>query len=140
VQGLAALAVHDPARRPGEDVVAMAEAAAATRRGELTVAAEEGITWVGRCQPDDVLGLLDGEVVLIERGPATEEAVIAGAVRLLDRMLTSGGELVTVLFGADAPATLPDELAQHVRVEHREVEFTGYPGGQAEPILLLGVE
>src|SRR5262249_16260260 len=33
VQGLAALAVHEPSRRPGEDVVAMAEAAAATRRG-----------------------------------------------------------------------------------------------------------
>ncbi|HWC82261.1 MAG TPA: DAK2 domain-containing protein [Pseudonocardiaceae bacterium] len=140
VAGLAALAVHDPARRPGEDVVAMAEAAAATRRGELTVAEQEGITWVGRCQPGDVLGLLDGEVVLIEPGPAGEEAVLAGAVRLVDRMLTSGGELVTVLLGANAPESLAGELAEHVRVEHREVEFTGYPGGQAEPILLVGVE
>ncbi|HEX3791148.1 MAG TPA: DAK2 domain-containing protein [Pseudonocardiaceae bacterium] len=140
VQGLAALAVHDPARRPGEDVVAMAEAAAATRRGELTLAAEEAITWVGRCQPDDVLGLLDGEVVLIEAGPASATAVMAGAVRLLDRMLSSGGELVTVLVGAGAPAGIAEELAEHVRTEHREVEFVGYDGGQAEPILLLGVE
>jgi DAK2 domain fusion protein YloV len=140
VQGLAALAVHDPARRPGDDVVAMAEAAAATRRGELTVAQEQGITWVGVCQPGDVLGLLDGEIVLIEPGPATEPLVLGAARHLLDRMLAGGGELVTALPGADAPESLVDDLAEHVRAEHREVALTGYPGGQAEAILLLGVE
>lgn len=140
VQGLAALAVHDPARRPGDDVVAMAEAAAATRRGELSLASEQGITWVGVCQPGDVLGLLDGEVVLIEEGPATDDVLLVAAHRLVDRMLSAGGELVTALPGVDAPEGLTDDLAEHVRAEHREVEFTGYPGGQSEPILLLGVE
>jgi uncharacterized protein len=140
VQGLAALAVHDPARRPGDDVVAMAEAAAATRRGEICLATEEGITWVGVCQPGDVLGLLDGEIVLIEPGPAADDVLLAAARRLLDRMLAGGGELVTALPGVGAPDGLADVLAEHVRAEHREVEFTGYPGGQADPILLLGVE
>jgi DAK2 domain fusion protein YloV len=140
VQGLAALAVHQPGRRQVDDVVAMAEAAAATRCGELVRAAEEGITWVGRCQPDDVLGLLDGEIVLIEPGPATAEAVLAGGLRLVDRMLAGGGELVTALPGRDAPEGLVAALAEHVRAEHREVELTDYPGGQTGAILLLGVE
>ena len=47
--GLAALAVHDPGRRAGDDVVAMAEAAAGTRTGGLLVAESEALTWVGRC-------------------------------------------------------------------------------------------
>jgi uncharacterized protein len=140
VQGLSALAVHDVSRRPGEDVVAMAEAAAATRRGELVVAREEGITWAGVCQPGDVLGLLDGEIVLIEPGPAGVDTVLGAARKLVDRMLSGGGELVTALPGADAADDLADALAEHVRAEHREVEFTGYPGGQAGTILLLGVE
>lgn len=140
VQGLSALAVHDPARRPGEDVVAMAEAAAATRRGELVVAKEQGITWVGVCQPGDVLGLLDGEIVLIEAGPASDDTVLGAARHLVDRMLSGGGELVTALPGADAPESLADTIAQHVRAEHREVEYTAYFGGQAGTILLLGVE
>jgi uncharacterized protein len=140
VQGLAALAVHDPTRRHGEDVVAMAEAAAATRRGEIVPAREQGITWVGVCQPGDVLGLLDGEIVLIEPGPADDQAVRKAAYQLVDRMLSGGGELVTVLPGADAPDGLTDDLAEHVRTEHREVEFTCYDGGQAGNILLLGVE
>jgi DAK2 domain fusion protein YloV len=140
VQGLAALAVHDAGHRAGEDVVAMAEAAAATRRGELLLAREQGITWVGVCQPGDVLGLLDGEIVLIEPGPAGPGTVCAAARKLVDRMLSGGGELVTALPGADAPDGLADDLSEHVRTEHREVEFTGYDGGQAGTILLLGVE
>ncbi|HKN96578.1 MAG TPA: DAK2 domain-containing protein [Pseudonocardiaceae bacterium] len=140
VQGLAALAVHDATRRPGEDVVAMAEAAAATRRGEVVLAREQGITWVGVCQPGDVLGLLDGEIVVIEPGPAGAASVVGAARRLVDRMLSGGGELVTALPGAGAPAGLADALAEHLRAEHREVEFTAYPGGQPDSLLLLGVE
>jgi uncharacterized protein len=137
VQGLAALAVHDPTRRSGDDVVAMAEAAAAMRRGELVIAKREAITWVGRCQPGDALGLIDGEVVLIEPAPAD---LVAAACRLVDRMLDAGGELVTVFAGADAPSGLDDELGRHLRLSHPEVELTGYPGGQPETVALIGVE
>lgn len=134
VQALAALAVHDPARRPGDDVVAMAEAAAATRRGELTVAAAEALTWVGRCQAGDILGLIDDEVVLIDTDSG------AAARMLIDRMLSSGGELVTVLLGRDAPDGVGDELARHLHAVHPEVELAVYPGGQPQSLLLMGVE
>lgn len=134
VQALAALAVHDPSRRIADDVVAMAEAAAATRRGELVVAAEEGLTWVGRCQPGDVLGLVDDDVVLI----ATE--LLAAACGLVDRMLSVGGELVTVVLGRDAPDGMADVLTEHLRVAHPEVELTVYHGGQPDSVLLVGVE
>jgi len=133
-QGLAALAVHDPARRAGDDVVAMAEAAAATRCGEVTIAAEEALTWVGRCYPGDVLGLVDGEVVLIAG------SVVAAGCALVDRMLDVGGELVTVLLGADAPAELPGALADGLRRGHPEVELVVYHGDQPGSPLLVGVE
>jgi len=134
VQALAALAVHDPSRRIVDDVVAMAEAAAATRRGELVVAAGEGLTWVGRCQPGDVLGLVDDDVVLID----TE--LLAAARGLVDRMLSAGGELVTVVLGRDAPDGMAGVLVEHLRVVHPEVELTVYHGGQPDSVLLVGVE
>lgn len=140
VQALAALAVHDASRRAGDDVVAMAEAAAATRRGEVSLAADEAITWVGRCQPGDLLGMLDGEVVLIEPGPASPDSVTDLACRLVDRMLAGGGELVTVLLGADTPDGLADALEDHVRVTHPEVEVAAYPGGQPDALIFVGVE
>jgi dihydroxyacetone kinase-like predicted kinase len=140
VQVLAALAVHDPSRRANDDVVAMAEAAAATRRGELVIAQEEALTWVGRAQAGDMIGLIDGEVVLIESAPAAETNVVAAAMSLLSRMLGAGGELVTVLTGVTAPDGLEAELGEQVRLEHPEVELTTYPSGQADAVLLIGVE
>ena len=134
VQGLAALAVHDEGRRAGDDVVAMAEAAAATRCGELTIAEGEALTWAGRCHPGDVLGLVDGEVVLIGGD------VTAAGCALVDRMLSAGGELVTALVGADAPAGLADALAAALRRTHPEVELAVYHGGQPGSPLLVGVE
>lgn len=140
VQALAAIAVHDPSRRAGDDVVAMAEAAAATRRGELAVSDHEAITWVGRCQPGDLLGMLDGEVVLIEPGPADANGLTDLACRLVDRMLGGGGELVTAVLGARAPKDLADVLEDHLRLSHPEVDLTVYEGGRPDAIIFVGVE
>jgi DAK2 domain fusion protein YloV len=140
VQMLAAVAVHDPRRRAGDDVVAMAEAAAATRRGEVVVSAEAAITWIGACDAGDVLGFADGEVVLIEPGPPGVDALDRAACKVVERMLGMGGELVTVLLGADAPDELAGELADYVRREHPETELVVYHGGQTDAVLMLGVE
>jgi uncharacterized protein len=134
LQSLAALAVHDPARRPAEDVVAMAEAAAGTRTAGLMVAESEALTWVGRCEPGDVLGISDGEVVLI----APDLAV--GGLWLAHRMLTAGGELVTVLLGEGVDESLGEGLAADLRRTHPEVDVTVHRGGRTDFPIVLGVE
>jgi dihydroxyacetone kinase-like predicted kinase len=118
----------------------MAEAAAATRRGEVVVAAEDAITWIGRCTAGDVLGFADGEVAVIEPGPASVDALDLVTRAVLDRMLGIGGELVTALLGAGAPEELAGELEDLLRREHPEVDLTVYRGGQTDAVLILGVE
>lgn len=134
VQALAAIAVHDAGRRAADDLVAMTEAAAATRCGELTVASAAALTWVGRCQLGDVLGMVGGEVVLIEGDP------LAAARGLVERMLSVGGELVTVLVGQDAPAGFGEVLIEHLRRAHPEVDAVVYASGVPGSVLLVGVE
>jgi DAK2 domain fusion protein YloV len=134
VQALAALAVRDERRRFDDDVIAMAEAAGACRYGEVCHASREALTMVGRCHPGDVLGLLDGEVHLV--GLALEE-ICCG---LLDRMLGGGGELVTLVLGADAPEALADALHAHLASSWPFVEVQSYEGGQPHYPLLVGVE
>jgi dihydroxyacetone kinase-like predicted kinase len=134
LQSLSALAVHDPLRRPGEDVVAMAEAAAGTRTAALLVAETEALTWVGRCEPGDVLGIVDGEVVVI----APDLSV--GALWLAHRMLLGGGEIVTALLGAGTDAALADGLAADLYRTHPEVDVVVHRGGKSEYPLVLGVE
>ena len=134
VQALAAIAVHDSARRPADDLVAMTEAAAATQRGELTVARGEALTWAGRCQTGDTLGMVGDEVVLIHRDP------LIAACELVERMLSMGGELVTVLLGQDAPDGVRDTLTAHLRRAHPEVDVVVYAGSVPRRVLLVGVE
>ncbi|WBB62814.1 DAK2 domain-containing protein [Streptomyces sp. WMMC500] len=134
VQGLAALAVHDPRRRFDEDVVSMTAAAGATRHAELAVAEQEAWTTAGICRPGDVLGVVEGDVAVVGADLAeTAEAV-------LDRMLAGGGELVTLVLGPDLPEGFGARLEAHVRGGHLAVDTVVYDGGSQSAPLLIGVE
>ncbi|GAB2624937.1 hypothetical protein Aab01nite_18870 [Paractinoplanes abujensis] len=134
VQALAALAVRDPARPFADDVIAMAEAAGACRYGEVCTAQRDSLTVAGPCRAGDLLGLVDGEVHVIGDDLAQVSAY------LLDRMLGGGGELATLVLGADAPAGLEPALRAHVNAGWPFVELECYAGGQPRYHLLVGVE
>ncbi|MFI6072839.1 DAK2 domain-containing protein [Actinoplanes sp. NPDC051343] len=134
VQALAALAVRDGSRAFADDVIAMAEAAGACRYGEVCTAQRAAFTVAGPCQEGDLLGLVDGEVHVI--GTDLEDV----SRRLLDRMLGGGGELTTLVLGADAPDRLDEVLRGHVTQTWPFVELQSYAGGQPRYHLLVGVE
>ena len=134
VQGLAAAAVHDPKRSVDDDVVQMSAAAGAARDGAVTVAAREAITSAGVCRVGDALGVVQGDFVVVGRDLARV------AVQVLDRLLATGGELVTLVTGQDADADLVAAVTGHLRGTRRDVEVVILDGGQARYPLLLGVE
>jgi hypothetical protein len=132
VQGLAAIAVSDPGRRFGDDVIAMAEAAAATRWAEVTVAEQQALTSAGLCEPGDVLGSAEGDVVVIGHD------LVTVSCDLLDRLLSAGGELATLVVGPET--SLGDAACAHLAATHPTVEVTRYDGGPAGIPLQVGVE
>ncbi len=134
VHGLAAIAVHDPARGFDDDLVRMSAAAGAARDGAVTVAAREAMTTAGPCHPGDALGVVQGDFVVV--GADLAEV----AVEVLRRLLSGGGELVTLVRGAEADEALLDRVRSFLHREHRDVEVAVLEGGQARYPLLLGVE
>ena len=134
VQGIAALAVHEPGRRFDEDVVSMTSAAGATRYAEVAVAERQSWTMAGICQAGDVLGLIEGDVAVI----GSDVAVTAETV--LDRMLQAGGELVTLVLGDETPESVADRLEARVRESYLAVDTVVYRGGRQGALLLIGVE
>ncbi|WP_228918309.1 DAK2 domain-containing protein [Streptomyces sp. DH20] len=134
VQGIAALAVHEPERRFDEDVVAMTSAAGATRYAEVTVAERQSWTMAGICQAGDVLGLVDGDVAVI--GQDLTDTALA----VLDRMLAAGGELVTLVVGDGAPESVAERLEARVREGYLAVDTVVHHGGRQGSVLLIGVE
>ena len=133
VQGMAALAVHEPGRPFEQDLVEMTAAARHARSGAITIAARQAITTAGRCEPGDVLGVVEGDFAVV--GQDMHDV----AVEVVERMLGGGGELFTVVAGAGGD-DLARECAEHVAAHHPMVDVLVYEGGQERYPLLFGVE
>ncbi len=134
VQGLAAVAVHDPARHFDDDVVHMTSAAGHTRQGAVTVAVRDAMTMAGPCVAGDGLGVIEGDFAVV--GPDLRTV----ALEVVNRLLSGGGELVTLVRGAEACDDLVEEVKAHVHHTRAEVEIVVYDGGQQRYPLLFGVE
>jgi len=134
VQGIAALAVFEPAAPASANVLAMQAAASATRHGAVTVANRAALTSGGPCEAGDFLGVVDGDVVIVG---SDQLEVTRQVVR---RLLASGGELVTVVAGIDAPDGLMPAVAEEPRRDQHGIEVSLIDGGQAVYPVLLGVE
>jgi dihydroxyacetone kinase-like predicted kinase len=98
----------------------------------VSVAEQEALSSAGRCRPGDVLGSAEGDVVVIGADPATV------ARDLLDRLLSAGGEMATLVVGEDPG--LGDAVCAHLAAVHPTVEVVRYEGGAGAVPLLVGVE
>ena len=134
VQGIAALAVFEPTASGRNNLIAMTGAATATRYGAVSVAGKESLTSVGRCQRGDIVGVVDGDVVVVGKDVAQVGAQVAAC------LLAGGGELLTVISGAGSRPELPALVADAARAGHGDLEVAIIDGGQATYPLLLGVE
>lgn len=133
VQGIAALAVHEPGRSFEGDVVAMTAAARGARHGAVTVAAKEAYTSAGHCEAGDALGVVQGDFAVVGK----ELAHVATDV--LRRLLAGGGELVTLVTGAGADG-LAEACADWLEEHHPSVDVVVLDGGQERYLLLMSVE
>ena len=135
VQGLAALAVHEPGRQAVDDGYTMARAAGSARHAAVRVATETALTWAGTCEPGNGLGIAGDEVLIVAPD------VASAATGLIDLLLGAGGELVTVLIGGGVDAdTIESALRAHVHDHHAGSELAIYRTGHRGDALLIGVE
>ena len=133
VQGIAALAVHEPGRSLDNDVVHMTDAARGARHGALVVATEPAMTTAGPCAPGDVLGAVEGDFVIVG------EDLFEVATGVLERLLGTGGELVTLVAGTQA-GDLAQACGHWVGHTHPGVDVVVLAGGQEHYPLLVSVE
>ena len=133
VQGMAALAVHEPGRDFEQDLVEMSAAARHARSGAVTVAARRAMTTAGPCEPGDVLGAVEGDFRVVGH-----DQVEVG-ITVIERLLGGGGELVTLISGTDG-GEVTARLVEYVEREHPTVDVLVYDGGQDRYPVLIGVE
>lgn len=133
-QCLAALAVHDPTETPDADAYSMAEAAAGARWGSLRTADGPMMTLAGMSDKGDVLGLIGSDVLVV----AGDQS--GAATALIDLMLATGGELVTVLAGSAVDENALNAVTEQMRRSYPGVELAVYETGQHDDLMQVGIE
>ena len=139
MQGLAALAVHEPGRSFEQDVLEMTATARHARHGAVTVAARRAITMAGPCEPGDVLGVIEGDFAVVgadlfdgrHRGPRP-------AARRWRRAGHDRGRRAHRR--RPTRPTWPGAAPAWVEEHHPHVDVVVYDGGQERYPLLLSVE
>ena len=130
--GLSALLAYDPRATADENEEAMREAIGSVATGAVTTASRDVELNGLAIRKGQYLGLLEEEPVV--GGETFDE--VANAV--IEALLSSPHDTMTVLTGADAP--LIDDLLEGVAVRHPEVEVDVQPGGQPHYHLLIAAE
>lgn len=134
VQGLAAMAVHEPSADFDAAVAAMSSAAGHARHAAVTVAESPTMTLAGRCAAGDVLGVFDGDFVEIG------DDVVEVGWHLVLRLLGGSGELLTLVAGAGLSTGVLPELERRARHFQPGLEVERLDGGQPRYLVLAGLE
>ena len=134
-EALAALVFYDPESTSELNAAAMSDAAAAVATGEVTQAVRDTNSDAGAVKAGDWIGLVRGDGLVAICG-----TMVAASCSLLDKLVTPGRELMTIITGDLATARATEEIVAYIADNFDGVEVEVHAGGQPLYPYLFGVE
>ena len=122
--GLAAMVGFDAEGEPEAVAEEMREITAGLRCAEITQAVREAQIGGREVPEGSYIGLLDGELVAVEEG--VEDA----AIRLVEKMLEEGVDIVTLLRGYGMDERSATRVAERIKALDKDVDVEIKDGGQ----------
>ncbi|HEX2191692.1 MAG TPA: DAK2 domain-containing protein [Acidimicrobiales bacterium] len=133
-QAFAALLAYDADADAEANVRAMTDAVAGVSTGEVTQAVRDATTPAGAVRTGDWLGVTAQGIAVVESGPA--EAACA----LLERLVSDGHEIVTLVEGGPATTETTRRVTEWLEANRPGVEVEVHEGGQPLSAYLLSCE
>lgn len=133
-QGLAAALAFNDLADAETNERAMTEAAGRVRSGSVTFAVRDSSINGLDIREGDYLGMIDNDIAA--HGPDLD-AVLR---ELMDKMVESGDEIITVFAGEDADDEQTDKLAAYLEERYPDAELEMHQGGQPLYYYLISVE
>jgi dihydroxyacetone kinase-like predicted kinase len=133
-QGLAAMLVHDPGGNLEALAARMSKALDTVKTGEITVATRSVEIDGVNVKQGQVIGLLDGHLVV--SAASVEQAVL----ELLGKANAEDHELVTLIYGEDMSQNEARRISDLVREAHPKLEIELQNGGQPHYQFILSIE
>ncbi|MFV0307697.1 MAG: DAK2 domain-containing protein [Desertimonas sp.] len=134
-EGIAALMAYDPEADAPSNTTAMRQGADAVRSGEVTQAVRSTQTPVGPVNEGDWMGIVRGDGIVAVAGE-----LLGAVTSLLDHLLADDGELVTVITGDGADASITAAVEAWLSDRRPDVDVEIHLGGQPLYPYLFGVE
>jgi hypothetical protein len=134
-EALAALVFYDPESTSELNAAAMSDAAAAVATGEVTQAVRDTNSDAGAVRAGDWIGLVRGDGLVAIGG-----TMVAASCSLLDKLVTPGRELMTIITGDLATTRATEEIVAYIAENFDGVEVEVHAGGQPLYPYLFGVE
>jgi len=133
-QGLAAMLVHNPYGELEEVAGRMLRAAGGIRSGEITRAVRNTMSEGRHINYGDYIALSEGRI--LESGPDLYPVVKA----LVDRIVDSHTEILTLYYGADMSGDEARSMSQSLGKEYGGLEIETHFGGQPHYQLMVSAE
>ncbi|HWS45060.1 MAG TPA: DAK2 domain-containing protein [Acidimicrobiia bacterium] len=133
-EALAALVEYDPNAEIDDNSHAMHAALERVRTGEVTQAVRDASVNGADVREGDWIALSRDGLVAAATSPT--DAVF----KLLESLVDDDSEIITVLIGADAPASETQRIREHIELAFPHVEVEFHDGGQPLYPYLVGVE
>jgi len=134
-EALAALVVYDPEADAAMNADEMGDAAESVATGEVTRAVRDTASDAGAITTGDWIGIVRGDGIVSVNG-----TLPGAATALLDHLVTAEREIVTVIEGQQATASVTDALRAWLADERPDVQVEVHRGGQPLYPYLFGVE
>jgi len=134
-EALASLVVYDPEASAERNATEMSAAAASVATGEITRAVRDTDSDAGPIATGDWIGIVRGDGIVAIGG-----TWLAAATRLLDHLISSDREILTVLVGAEATGEMTAELSAWMVDHHPSITVEIHHGGQPLYPYLFGAE
>lgn len=133
-QGIAALFQYDEGSSLEENKSHMDAALESVQSGAITFAVRDTKIDGIEIKKDEFMGLAEDKIV-------TSDSDEFNTVKaLLEQMLTSDSEILTVISGQDASAKITDELTEWIEENYPDIEVEFHDGGQPIYNYLFAIE
>lgn len=136
-QGLSALLAYNPDVTTEVNTVTMMQAASGVTTGTVTFAARNSEFGGKKIRKDDVMGLVDGKLEVVERN----RDIVRACTRLTRSMVERSTAFITLIYGADVSEEIANEALSRIKSKiSSDVEVTLVSGGQPVYYFIISVE
>jgi uncharacterized protein len=133
-QGMAAVLAFQEQAGADANAEAMRSAISRVKSGQVTYAIRDSQMDGLAISKDDFLGILDNKIVV------SNPDLLTVCEQLMDRMLETGDEMVTILTGEGSSEEMTSSLIDKLSDAYPEAEVEVHPGGQPVYAYIFSVE